>query len=916
MPTPDLFRPLRYNPSKAVGRGLRSAPLFRIRSSHAPAAASGVAALPVAFRPRPAIFPRHRIALALLALLAFAPSIPAAAEFFVSPTGHDAHPGTRDQPFATLERARDALRAAPRDGRTTVWLRGGAHRLARTLVLEARDGGRPGAPVVYAAAPGETAEISGAQALTIAWTPDAAGRWQAAVPDGTDFDQLFADGTKLIRARYPNFNPVDGFFGGLSRDATDPERLRRYANPVGMFIHGYHGIGWGSVHFEVREKSPDGRYTFLAGKDPRLAGGWQNKGRALTAEAPLAPDQRFVENVFEELDAPGEWFLDRTANRLWLIPPAGADPRALRFEAVRLAHLVEVRGTPEQPVAHLSFHGLEFRRARYTFMEADHIPSGGDWRIHRGAAVIFDGVEDCAVRDCRFEGIGGNAIFVRDYARRVAITGCEFRRIGASAVLFEGDPGAMRSRWAHSWGWPESAVGPRPLVDGQPVSHPFMALLPEDLLATARDGGVVDTLPGPRNHRYPARSLVHDCLMAELGTVEKQISGVFLSKAHQITLSHLTIHDVPRAAININDGCWGGHVVEWCDVFNTCLESREHGAINTWGRDRYWLRMTTKLPVTPAQWARLRDWARLDAVDATWLRFNRVQCARGYDIDLDDGSSHYVIENNLCLEGGIKLREGFFRTVRNNLSPLFSPHVWYPDSRDTVTHNLFTGPKAYDPRGMAMADAKDGWFDFNLFATYVVPAELRRLGFDRHSLTADPQFVDPAAGDYRVRPGSPAEQLGFANFPMDRFGVVSPRLKARSRTWEGLGRAFATRREMDRDSRLHRWQGAVLRNLLNRGAESAIVTSLELADDRGILIKSVTAESPAARAHLPVDAVILAVNDHPVADLEEFSARLRATAGQPLRLKILTAQGLREVVFSSGGDAPVPDEPATRHRSL
>jgi len=51
-------------------------------------------------------------------------------------------------------------------------------------------------------------------------------------------------------------------------------------------------------------------------------------------------------------------------------------------------------------------------------------------------------------------------------------------------------------------------------------------------------------------------------------------------------------------------------------------------------------------------------------------------------------------------------------------------------------------------------------------------------GRDEHSLVADAMFIDPAAGDYRVRDGSPALRLGFVNFAMDQFGVQYPKLKA------------------------------------------------------------------------------------------------------------------------------------------
>jgi hypothetical protein len=58
----------------------------------------------------------------------------------------------------------------------------------------------------------------------------------------------------------------------------------------------------------------------------------------------------------------------------------------------------------------------------------------------------------------------------------------------------------------------------------------------------------------------------------------------------------------------------------------------------------------------------------------------------------------------------------------------------------------------------------------------------KQSGRDEHSIVADAQFVDPAHGDYRVNEGSPAQSLGFVNFPMDRFGVQKPALKTLART--------------------------------------------------------------------------------------------------------------------------------------
>ena len=79
-----------------------------------------------------------------------------------------------------------------------------------------------------------------------------------------------------------------------------------------------------------------------------------------------------------------------------------------------------------------------------------------------------------------------------------------------------------------------------------------------------------------------------------------------------------------------------------------------------------------------------------DVTSPIVLRYNRFRCDRGWDIDLDDGSGNYHIYNNLCLNGGIKLREGFYRVVENNIivNNSFHPHVWFKNSGDVFTRNI------------------------------------------------------------------------------------------------------------------------------------------------------------------------------------------------------------------------------------
>ena len=103
----------------------------------------------------------------------------------------------------------------------------------------------------------------------------------------------------------------------------------------------------------------------------------------------------------------------------------------------------------------------------------------------------------------------------------------------------------------------------------------------------------IDRTPGPKTDDYPADCLVDDCLIYRTGRFEKQTAPVQISMSMSITVRHCSIYDVPRAGINICDGCWGGHTIEFCDVFDTVKETGDHGSFNSWGRDRYWLPSTT-----------------------------------------------------------------------------------------------------------------------------------------------------------------------------------------------------------------------------------------------------------------------------------------------------------------------------------
>ena len=151
---------------------------------------------------------------------------------------------------------------------------------------------------------------------------------------------------------------------------------------------------------------------------------------------------RMVENVFEELDSPGEWFLKRDENKLYYWPIPGTDLNKAKFEAVTLRCLIDISGDEKSPVKNINIQGLTFEQSKRTFMEKYEPLLRSDWTIYRGGAVFIQGAENCSVKGCEFMGLGGNAIFISGYNRDLVISGNHIHDCGASGICFVGDPSA------------------------------------------------------------------------------------------------------------------------------------------------------------------------------------------------------------------------------------------------------------------------------------------------------------------------------------------------------------------------------------------------------------------------------------------------------------------------------------------
>ncbi|MBN8786301.1 MAG: PDZ domain-containing protein [Terrimonas sp.] len=643
--------------------------------------------------------------------------------FFVSPTGNDQHKGSIQQPFKTLQQAIKV--ASTQKGKNVIIvLKKGIYYPGNTITIHT-DKFLPSS-LLITSNNNETVTISAGKPLTPKWKPWQNGIYVTEVPAGIAFERLYVNNVLQPLARYPNYDSSARVFHGTAANAIAPERVKKWKNPVGGYIHALHAHEWGGFHYRITGADSSGNL--------QMEGGWQNNRPNKMHE-----QYRFVENIFEELDAPGEWWLDRNKNLLYYYPPKAIDIAKATIIVARLKNSIELKGTETKPLKNIRISGIHFTHNERSFMDTKEPLLRSDWTIYRGGVILMDGTEHCKISDCVFEGIGGNAIMVSNYNKHDTITGCHIYNTGANAVCFIGDTKAVRS-----------------------PSFGYENFIPYNLL---------DKTPGPLANNYPQQCIVTDNLFHDLGDIEKQATGVQIQVASEITVSYNSIYQTSRAGINIGDGAFGGHIIEFNDVFNTVRETGDHGSFNSWGRDRYWAPDRKYMDSLAAAHPAL---ILLDAQKQTIIRNNRFRCDHGWDIDLDDGSSNYHIYNNLCLNGGLKLREGFYRIVENNImiNNSFHPHVWFKNSGDVFERNIVM--KKYAPIQVRDWGNK---INHNLFPDTAALDDAQLHGTDSNSIAGDPLFINPAKGDYTVAAGSPALKTGFKNFEMHVFGVQKASLK-------------------------------------------------------------------------------------------------------------------------------------------
>lgn len=666
--------------------------------------------------------------------------------YHVAPDGRDAWSGKlprpnkarTDGPFASLSRARDALRQDRKAGAipngATVQVADGNYELAAPLVFEAEDSGQIGAPIVYEGS--GRAVISGGTRIG-GWKV-VGGRWQASVPgvrEGTrNFAELWVNGQRRQRPRLPR----SGYY--FIERALEPSTGDSRGHDRFGFKAGDVNPNWanrGDIDFLMMQV-----WTMARVKARDI----DDATRSVTFSAPTRTRQWYgafprghryiVENVKEALGQAGEWYLDRPGGILTYIPLPGENPQTAQVVAPRLDTLVEFRGAEDgrAPVSDLTLRGLRFRYSNYA------TPPQGNTNIQAEAdmsgAIRAVGAERIVIEDGEVSHVGEYAIEFGRACHDNRVENCELVDLAAGGIKIGTTQNSDDAQ----------VLASRNIVRNNLIAH-FGRLHPAGIGVwvghspwnvishnTIRDGYYTGISPG-WSWGYGPSGMHHNTLaynhISQIGQgVLSDMGGIYtLGVSPGTAIHHNRIHDIQ----SFDYGGWGIYFDEGTSGVvardNLVYRTKSSGFHQHYGRDNVLANNIFALG-GEAQLQRTRDEEHLS----------------------------FTIERNIFLAGSD--------------SPLLKGAWNIDEKRARLDSNLYwkAGSEPLDFAGKSLAQ----W---------------RALGHDQKSLVADPLFANPKADNYALQPNSPALKLGFVPFDVSKSGRLSPGGSAR-KYLQTMPRAF------------------------------------------------------------------------------------------------------------------------------
>jgi len=440
----------------------------------------------------------------------------ASGEFYVAPNGNDSAPGTADKPFATLARARDAVRQLPADAPKRIIVRGGKY-FGVKLLLTARDSG-----LVVEAAAGEKPILYGG-VLVANWEKDGDGFYSAPLPsphfDGkSGVRMLQVDEVMASRARYPaqgtltylsEFKPAwtSTTAGGFQRKPTQEELTTLKYKPEDV-----------GASFQ-KENAQITLYHVWDESCVGVAGNDVARHILTLSPAPTYPPGAFgvkryvIWNTREGMTSPGQWFHDRSRNRIVYWPLVGQDINKAVVIAPATETIIRVAGTAEGAARNVCLRGLTLGVTNVPLIAAGFAAGGFE------GAVSLDFATDCVVDGLSVTRVAGHAIDVQKHCAGARVANCEVSECGAGGIYVSGSGSLVTNNSIHDIGVLfSSGVGIGLAGRGTVISHNEIHGTPYSAIAYGGEGNLIEG-----NLIYDCMKVLHDGAAIYMGGAKRTV---------------------------------------------------------------------------------------------------------------------------------------------------------------------------------------------------------------------------------------------------------------------------------------------------------------------------------------------------------------------------------------------------------
>ncbi len=682
---------------------------------------------------------------------------------YVSPSGNDTNSGSESSPLATVEAAQKAVRQAKsemKSGNISVVFRDGIFSLDKPIVLSNLDGGTDNITVKYKSYRNETPVFSGGRKLKGTWEKGGNNIWAIEIPEvyteGWDFRQLFKNGVRQVRSRYPN-NGERLTIKDFEETGHDIEKAPRRiilnedipfenlrSKQTEVVMYNLWSISRAMVTYSSKNT--------ISTQTPL---GWIGHGISSVQK-----DKEFyLENAYEFIDKEGEWYLDRDKRKLFVKTKEGEDPNESEWEVPVIDQLLRLIGSRGNSVKNVSFEGLTFKHARW------QLPLFGYNGIQAGffgstyiktptysplMAILWQYTDNCEFTNCELLQVGTSGMGLGAGCSNSKISNNKFDDIGGTGIM---------TSWRR--------------IANEPPRQWF-------------ENDWTDPLDIPRKNR------ITDNRISNCGEIHYSSTGALIAFSEDTYFAHNEIFDMPHIGITVGF-IWGDEttsqkrcIVEKNNIHHCMKKLMDGAGIYTLGYQ-----------------------------PGTIIRNNYVHdILNGAGLYTDEGSSHIVFENNIICRTGMMSythNYGHHNVLRNNIFafpcllvnrnkwgdftksnlPIYKEYSDYSVIRrnradfDVENSYSFTNNIVVYDRGafyrVSFAKGSNNLIMENnviyntkgdpvIYEDDVTIEQWQARGHDLNSVYSDPMFKDIQNNDFELLPGSPALKLGFKNIDISDVG--------------------------------------------------------------------------------------------------------------------------------------------------